>query len=96
LLLIVTLSLAGFTASMAKSLDTNLLERNHYIAGSDVMLFDMGQDTGSSGPSAPGSIESAMVANPDDNKLTGPKYFFLPVTDYMSIPRVWPTPRCVS
>ncbi len=88
LLLIVTLSLAGFTASMAKSLDTNLLERNRYIAGSDVMLFDMGQDTGGSSPSAPGSIESAMVTNTDDTKLTGPKYFFLPITDYASVPGV--------
>jgi hypothetical protein len=41
LLLIVTLSLAGFTASMAKSLDGNLLERNHYVAGGDLLMFDM-------------------------------------------------------
>ncbi len=90
LLLIVTLSLAGFTASMAKSLDTNLLERNRYIAGGDVMLFDMGQDTGGGNAAAPGSVEAAMVetTTTEDAKLTGPKYFFLPVTDYLSIPGV--------
>lgn len=86
LLLIITLSLAGFTASMAKSLDNNLLERNHFIAGGDVKLFDMGQTSGGGG--APGSMQSgidAIVTDPGESKLTGPKYFFLPVQDYVTI-----------
>lgn len=90
LLLIVTLSLAGFTASMAKSLDSNLLERNHYIAGGDVMLFDMGQSVDSGSAAAPGSVEASLVsgAATTDAKLTGPKYFFLPISDYLNIPNV--------
>jgi len=90
LLLIVTLSLAGFTASMAKSLDANLLERNHYVAGGDVTLFDMGQGSDSSSAAAPGNAEAAIVSTTtgQDAKLTGPKYFFLPVTDYLTVPGV--------
>lgn len=91
LLLIITLSLAGFTASMAKSLDQNLLERNHFIAGGDAKLFDMGQTAAGSSASAPGSMQSgidAIVATPGESKLTGPKYFFLPVQDYTNIPDV--------
>lgn len=86
LLLIITLSLAGFTASMAKSLDKNLLERNHFIAGGDAKLFDMGQS--SSGGGAPGGMQSgidAIVTDPGESKLTGPKYFFLPIQDYLTI-----------
>lgn len=88
LLLIITLSLAGFTASMAKSLDQNLLERNHFIAGGDAKLFDMGQSVDGGSAGAPGSMQSgidAIVSAPGENKLTGPKYFFLPIEDYMNI-----------
>jgi putative ABC transport system permease protein len=88
LLLIITLSLAGFTASMAKSLDKNLLERNHFIAGGDAKLFDMGQSSSGGGGGAPGGMQSgidAIVTDPGESKLTGPKYFFLPVQDYLGI-----------
>jgi len=88
LLLIITLSLAGFTASMAKSLDQNLLERNHFIAGGDAKLFDMGQSSSGGGGGAPGGMQSgidAIVTDPGESKLTGPKYFFLPVQDYLTI-----------
>jgi len=97
LLLIVTLSLAGFTASMAKSLDNNLLEKNRYIAGGDARLFDLGQSPGSSASApggAPTSIEAQMVASED--KLTGPKYFFLPVEDYSNIDSVQAATRVAS
>ncbi|NBU62905.1 MAG: ABC transporter permease [Chloroflexia bacterium] len=88
LLLIVTLSLAGFTASMAKSLDNNLLDRNHYVAGGDLLMFDMGQDTSGGNPAAPGSIPTGVGAPTEDKRLAGPKYFFLPVTDYQNMPQV--------
>jgi putative ABC transport system permease protein len=73
---------------MAKSLDQNLLDRNHYIAGGDAKLFDMGQSVDGGSAGAPGSMQSGVseiVIDPSANKLTGPKYFFLPVEDYTSI-----------
>ncbi len=90
LLLIITLSLAGFTASMAKSLDTNLLEKNHYIAGGDARMFDLGQNVTGASPGAPGGVqtfEQSIVAT-EDTRLAGPKYYFLPVEDYTNIPQV--------
>ena len=90
LLLIITLSLAGFTASMAKSLDTNLLEKNRYIAGGDARMFDLGQNVSGASAGAPGNVqtfEQSIVAT-EDTRLTGPKYYFLPVEDYTNIPQV--------
>jgi len=90
LLLIITLSLAGFTASMAKSLDTNLLEKNHYIAGGDARMFDLGQNVTGASAGAPGggqTFEQSIVAT-EDTRLAGPKYYFLPVEDYTNIPQV--------
>ena len=90
LLLIITLSLAGFTASMAKSLDTNLLEKNRFVAGGDARMFDLGQNAGGASAGAPGNVqtfEQSIVAT-EDTRLTGPKYYFLPVEDYTNIPQV--------
>ncbi|RLT32618.1 MAG: ABC transporter permease, partial [Chloroflexi bacterium] len=90
LLLIITLSLAGFTASMAKSLDTNLLEKNRYISGGDARMFDLGQNVSGASAGAPGNVqtfEQSIVAT-EDKRLTGPKYYFLPVEDYTNIPQV--------
>jgi putative ABC transport system permease protein len=98
LLLIVTLSLAGFTASMAKSLDNNLLERNRYVAGGDARLFDLGQSLSSASAGAPGSMQSGVsgaVVSTND-RLTGPKYFFLPIEDYASIDGVAAATRVSS
>ncbi len=96
LLLIVTLSLAGFTASMAKSLDSNLLERNHFLAGGDLLMFDMGQDTGGGSPAAPGASQVGVTPSIEDKRLAGPKYFFLPVSDYQNMPQVTSASRVAS
>lgn len=90
LLLIITLSLAAFTASMAKSLDANLLEKNHYIAGGDARLFDLGQNVSGASAGAPGATQSfeQSIVQTEDSRLTGPKYYFLPVEDYTNINQV--------
>jgi putative ABC transport system permease protein len=75
---------------MAKSLDTNLLEKNHYIAGGDARMFDLGQNVTGASAGAPGGVqtfEQSIVAT-EDTRLAGPKYYFLPVEDYTNIPQV--------
>src|SRR5919199_4677711 len=52
LLLILTLSLATFTASMAKTLDSHLSDQVVYDTGADMRVVDMGQNT--QAPSGPG------------------------------------------
>ena len=43
LLLILTVSLAAFTASMARTLDQSLIDRMYYRYGSDYLLTEIGQ-----------------------------------------------------
>src|SRR3954447_67499 len=49
LLLVLTLSLASFTASMAATLDSHMFDRVYYDAGADMRVVDFGQSTQPSG-----------------------------------------------
>ncbi|MDQ5850775.1 MAG: ABC transporter permease, partial [Chloroflexota bacterium] len=84
LLLILTLSLAAFTASMAKTLDTHLDDQIHYSVGADMRVTDLGQSTEeSSVPGAP-----AAPAGNEQQRSDEPQWLFLPVTEYLRIPGV--------
>jgi putative ABC transport system permease protein len=91
LLLVLTLSLASFTASMAATLDAHMLDRVYYDAGGDMRLSDFGQSTepplslggGGGGGGATGNGQPA----PKD-AIDEAKYLFLPVSDYLTIPGV--------
>ena len=89
LLLILTLSLATFTASMAKTLDSHLNDQVLYDVGADVRVADLGQSLeetggpGGFGPPAEGEAPTAPPADPNE-----PKWLFLPVTEYLKIPGV--------
>lgn len=80
LLLILTVSLATFTASMAETLDSHLHDQVHYEVGTEVRISDFGQDSqrqttpGAPPPSAPLADE--------------PRWSFLPVTEYLKLPGV--------
>ena len=80
LLLILTVSLATFTASMAKTLDGHLHDQVYYDVGADMRIADFGQDT--QRPQTPGEA-------PAPRPLTDePRWQFLPVTDYLRLPGV--------
>jgi len=81
LLLILTLSLATFTASMAKTLDTHLVDQVHYDVGAEMRVADLGQDT--QAPATPGS-PPPPPRQPGD----APRWLFLPVTEYLKLPGV--------
>jgi putative ABC transport system permease protein len=93
LLLILTLSLAVFTASMARTLDGYTLESSYYDVGADFRLVEMGESTETSsafaafGPGG-GSVE-------EEEEEVGPEWLFLPVSEHVNIPgvqraaRVW-------
>jgi putative ABC transport system permease protein len=96
LLLILTLSLATFTASMARTLDSHLNDQIFYDVGADMRVADLGQSTegSSSGPAgggapaggaaAGGAAAGGAAGRPADE----PAWLFLPVTDYLKIPGV--------
>ncbi len=90
LLLILTLSLATFTASMARTLDVHLVDQVYYTNGGDVRLFDLGQSTQASSAGTPGTAQtSAAPTTPElSDVLTEPRFLFLPVTDYLRVPGV--------
>jgi putative ABC transport system permease protein len=85
LLLVLTLSLASFTASMAATLDSHMFDRVYYDAGGDMRVLDFGQSTE---PAAgPGGGAPPATDKPKD-AIDEAKYLFLPVSDYLTIPGV--------
>lgn len=89
LLLVLTLSLAAFTASMAKTLDSHLGDQVRYDVGAEVRVTDLGQNMegGVGGPPG-GGAPAAEQPDAASQGLNEPKWMFLPVTDYMRIPGV--------
>ncbi|HEU5098616.1 MAG TPA: FtsX-like permease family protein, partial [Roseiflexaceae bacterium] len=89
LLLVLTLSLASFTASMAATLDSHMFDRVYYDAGGDMRLVDFGQSTepplslGGGGGGGNGTDPQAA-----EDKIDEAKYLFLPVSEYLTIPGV--------
>mgnify|MGYP005813693737 CR=1 FL=1 len=79
-LLILTLSLSAFTATLAGTLDNHLYDQAYYQVGADAAFSDLGDtpDTGSA-PAGGGGGGAASTAG------TRPGWYFLPVTDYLKL-----------
>ena len=89
ILLILTLSLSIFTASLAQTLDRHTHDQTHYRNGADISLVEMGESTAPTGSS--GSITG--IAGTDSiarssTELAGPKWRFLPVSEHHKVPGV--------
>jgi putative ABC transport system permease protein len=86
MLLVITLSLAGFVASMAETLDRSLADSVYYQIGADLNLVESGEYTGESGDSAPLPPGAPTPQpSPDDEPAV---WNFLPVSDHLTIPGV--------
>ncbi|HUV07952.1 MAG TPA: FtsX-like permease family protein, partial [Spirochaetia bacterium] len=89
LLLILTTGLASFTASMARTLDSHIVDRAYYEAGGDFRLVERGELIGEeySGPGL-GAITSeqqkAFIEEPEEE----PHWEFIPVFEYANLPGV--------
>lgn len=84
-LLILTLSLSAFTATLAGTLDHHLYDQIYYQVGADVSFSDLGDtpETTSAPASAAASPGGAGVAaSAEENR---PGWYFLPVTDYLKL-----------
>lgn len=82
-LLVLTLSLSAFTASLAETLDTHLSDQAYYEIGADVRFFDFGEDAN---PTSFGF--GAPAPAPEREANTGPRWRFLPISDYLGMPGV--------
>lgn len=84
LLLVLTLSLATFTASMARTLDNHLYDQIYYDNGGDMRLYDLGWST--QPVAGLGGAPPAAAAETD--AMEEARFVFLPVTDYLMVPGV--------
>ena len=100
LLLILTLSLAAFTASMARTLDEHNYDSVYYKVGADLHLVEMGESneasknpgaagTSGSGAQAAGTDQGGSQEQPvDPLASTAVKWLFLPVEEHLQVPGV--------
>ena len=90
MLLVLTLSLSAYTASLAQTLDHHLYDQTYYQIGADMYLMEMGENTEQTsgmafgmGPTAPTDEEAAA-----EEEEQGPRWLFLPVSEHLKVPGV--------
>ena len=87
MLLVLTLSLSAFTASLAGTLDDHLYDQTYYEVGADMRMDDLGQSTeATAGPM--GSPAEPAGGNAAATEAAGPRWLFLPVSEYLQAPGV--------
>ena len=84
LLLILTLSLATFTASMARTLDQSLSDRMYYKHGGDYLLSEAGENLAEEEAAAGGNGGSAS----DSEAVEIGGWVFVPVTEHLKVPGI--------
>jgi putative ABC transport system permease protein len=77
LILVFTLSLSAYTASLAQTLDQHLYARTYYQVGSDMKFTEIGEPKNSS-------------PFPTTEQVTDwrPDFLFFPVTEYLNVPGI--------
>jgi putative ABC transport system permease protein len=93
LLIILTLSLATFTASMARTLDQHSQDRAHYRAGADARFVSPAASVISGGDlrDIPMLLIDQQISSEPLQEVTqeiSQDYFYIPMEDYLTIPGV--------
>jgi putative ABC transport system permease protein len=90
MLLVITLSLAGFVASMAHTLDRSLTESVYYQIGADLNLVEGGEYTGETQNQADVFTQAGAAAVFQSTSAADlpAVWNFLPVSDHLSLPGV--------
>ena len=92
-LLILTLSLSTFTASLAQTLDAHLYDQTYYEIGSDARLIELGQTTTptenaaeSAGVTTDATSDSAATGSTDSDSstITEDRWVFVPVSEHLN------------
>jgi putative ABC transport system permease protein len=88
-LLVLTLSLSAFTASLAETLDSHLYDQMYYQTGADMSLVELGESTETVGPSGSlGGSEDLDTDEDEEEEEQGPRWLFLPVSEHLKVPGV--------
>jgi putative ABC transport system permease protein len=89
-LLVPTLSLSAFTASLAQTLDNHLYDQTYYKVGADTKVDELGESTETlSNPmGAQAQTGDTAGATSATTEKEGPRWLFLPVSEYLKVPGV--------
>ena len=92
MLLVLTLSLSAYTASLAQTLDNHLYDQTYYKIGADMRVVELGEDTQAQGGGFGFSMGTGGNATAGSDQATkeptGPRWNFLPVSEYLKVPGV--------
>jgi putative ABC transport system permease protein len=83
LLLVLTLSLATFTASMARTLDQSLVDRMYYRVGADYQLSEIGELPEEEG--AGGEAAAPAPEQPGAISMEPKGWMFIPVNEHLKV-----------
>ena len=81
LLLVLTLSLSAFTASLAQTLDNHLYDQSYYQVGADLRVDELGASGG------PADV-AAYLALGGTVGEEEPRWLFLPVAEHLKVPGI--------
>ncbi len=82
LLIILTMGLACFTASMARTLDAALIDQTYYDVGADLRLVELGDASEESNDSASNTTQAAPGAAAAKPKVY---WYFMPVAEHLKV-----------
>ncbi|MBX3015036.1 MAG: ABC transporter permease [Caldilineaceae bacterium] len=94
ILLILTLSLSAFTASLAQTLDNHLYDQSYYRTGADVRLVELGRSNaagqgGSAGTEGGTTATTTSASSGSASTATqGPNWVFIPVSEHLKVPEI--------
>jgi putative ABC transport system permease protein len=83
-LLVLTLSLSAYTASLAQTLDHHLYDQTYYQVGADVRMVETGEDTQAGASMAQAFGAPASTSTEEE----GARWLFLPVSEHLGVPGV--------
>jgi putative ABC transport system permease protein len=84
-ILVLTLSLSAYTASLAYTLDNHLRDQTYYQVGADLRFSELGQSTSTGSSSFAPAPQQQGAETPAASQVEGPRWLFLPVTEYAQV-----------
>lgn len=89
MLMVITLALAGFVSSMAKTLDQALTDTVYYEIGADLHLVEGGEYIGENSSAALSTLGGLATSPPSQTGQNDPALWnFLPVAEHLNLPGV--------